>query len=78
MHKRDVGFPLHRICLHDVEMETRCSFCRDEQDLWLLRSCEMKTAFWVYIFTLVLNPILLGPVVLLLVWGGWKIYRRFR
>ena len=38
----------------------------------------MKTAFWVYIFTLVLNPILLGPVVLLLVWGGMKLYRRFR
>ena len=33
---------------------------------------------WVYVFTLVLNPILLGPPLVLLVWGGLKIYRRFK
>jgi hypothetical protein len=38
----------------------------------------MKLALWVYIFSLVFNPIAMGPPILFAIWFGHKIYRRFR
>ena len=37
----------------------------------------MKLAVWIYLFTLVLNPSA-GLLIVLGLWGGGKIYRRWK